>query len=516
MVMMFFLAMLPIIWLIIALSGLKMPAFKACPIALLLTIFLSLIVWKMPFMDMFTGALEGAVMGIWPICLVIIAAIFTYNLTVYTKNMDLIKRMLTSVSMDKRILVLIIAWGFGGFMEGMAGFGTAVAIPASMLCGLGFNPIFAATVCLVANATPTAFGSIGIPTITAASITGLGASDVAIAAVTQLALMIVITPFLMVIMTGKSLKSLKGVGLITLISGLAFVIPEFLTAKFVGAELPVVIGSVCSMAATILASKFLAKKPAPDYALEEIAADSDDTKTESLTVSRAIRAWMPFILILVFLLLTSSLIPPIHNVLSSIKTSIQIYSGAGASKYTFTWVATPGVLIFIAAIIGGRIQKASFGEIFGVLGDSLKQMWKTVITIVSILATAKLMGYSGMINDIAALIVSITGSFYPLVAPLIGSIGTFVTGSATSSSVLFAGLQAQTAETLNMSPVWMAAANTAGATAGKIISPQSIAIAVAAANTVGEESKILNASIKYYIIFIVVFGLIAFFGGGLI
>lgn len=513
MVIMFFLAMLPIIWLIIALSGLKMPAFKACPIALLLTIFLSLIVWKMPFMDMFTGALEGAVMGIWPICLVIIAAIFTYNLTVYTKNMDLIKRMLTSVSMDKRILVLIIAWGFGGFMEGMAGFGTAVAIPASMLCGLGFNPIFAATVCLVANATPTAFGSIGIPTITAASITGLGASDVAIAAVTQLALMIVITPFLMVIMTGKSLK---GVGLITLISGLAFVIPEFLTAKFVGAELPVVIGSVCSMAATILASKFLAKKPAPDYVLEEIAADSEDTKIESLTVSRAIRAWMPFILILVFLLLTSSLIPPIHNVLSSIKTSIQIYSGAGAPKYTFTWVATPGVLIFIAAIIGGRIQKASFGEIFGVLGDSLKQMWKTVITIVSILATAKLMGYSGMINDIAALIVSITGSFYPLVAPLIGSIGTFVTGSATSSSVLFAGLQAQTAETLNMSPVWMAAANTAGATAGKIISPQSIAIAVAAANTVGEESKILNASIKYYIIFIVVFGLIAFFGGGLI
>ena len=289
-----------------------------------------------------------------------------------------------------------------------------------------------------------------------------------------------------------------------------------MTAKFVGAELPVVIGSVCSMAATILASKFLAKKPAPDYVLEEIAADSEDTKIESLTVSRAIRAWMPFILILVFLLLTSSLIPPIHNVLSSIKTSIQIYSGAGAPKYTFTWVATPGVLIFIAAIIGGRIQKASFGEIFGVLGDSLKQMWKTVITIVSILATAKLMGYSGMINDIAALIVSITGSFYPLVAPLIGSIGTFVTGSATSSSVLFAGLQAQTAETLNMSPVWMAAANTAGATAGKIISPQSIAIAVAAANTVGEESKILNASIKYYIIFIVVFGLIAFFGGGLI
>ena len=152
----FILALLPILWLMLALSGLKMPGYKACPISLAITLVLALLLWKMPLVDALTGTLEGAAMGIWPICLVIIAAIFTYNLTVHTKNMDLIKRMLTSVSRDKRILILIIAWGFGGFMEGMAGFGTAVAIPASILCGLGISPIFAATVCLVANATPTA------------------------------------------------------------------------------------------------------------------------------------------------------------------------------------------------------------------------------------------------------------------------------------------------------------------------------------------------------------------------
>lgn len=506
----FILALLPILWLMAALSGLKMPGYKACPISLAITLVLALFLWKMPLIDALTGTLEGAAMGIWPICLVIIAAIFTYNLTVHTKNMDLIKRMLTSVSRDKRILILIIAWGFGGFMEGMAGFGTAVAIPASILCGLGISPIFAATVCLVANATPTAFGSIGIPTITAASVSGLDSKGVAVAVVIQLAVLVVLTPFLMMIMTGGSVKGLKGIGMITLLSGLGFIIPEYLTAKFVGAELPAVIGSVCSMAVTILAA-LLKKKEDPEYILHGLE-NSEQSGREPLGLKRAVIAWLPFLLILVFLLLTSSLVPAIHDPLASVKSSVQIYTGADAAPYTFTWLATPGVLIFLAALIGGKAQGASLREIGMVLRDTLIQMSKTVLTIVSVLATAKVMGYSGMISDIAALIVAVTGSFYPLVAPLIGSIGTFVTGSATSSSVLFTGLQVQTAHTLGMNDVWLAAANTVGSTAGKIISPQSIAIAVAATGTVGKESRILNGSMKYFILFIVLYGVIAFLG----
>jgi|GEM_PF-2636686 len=401
----FILALLPILWLMAALSGLKMPGYKACPISLAITLVLALFLWKMPLIDALTGTLEGAAMGIWPICLVIIAAIFTYNLTVHTKNMDLIKRMLTSVSRDKRILILIIAWGFGGFMEGMAGFGTAVAIPASILCGLGISPIFAATVCLVANATPTAFGSIGIPTITAASVSGLDSKGVAVAVVIQLAVLVVLTPFLMMIMTGGSVKGLKGIGMITLLSGLGFIIPEYLTAKFVGAELPAVIGSVCSMAVTILAAKLLKKKEDPEYILHGLE-NSEQSGREPLGLKRAVIAWLPFLLILVFLLLTSSLVPAIHDPLASVKSSVQIYTGADAAPYTFTWLATPGVLIFLAALIGGKAQGASLREIGMVLRDTLIQMSKTVLTIVSVLATAKVMGYSGMISDIAALIVA--------------------------------------------------------------------------------------------------------------
>ena len=509
----FLLAMLPIIWLIIALSGLKMAGHVACPIALIITAVEALFLWKQKIIDVLTGGLEGFAMAIWPICLVIVAAVFTYNLVVHTKNMELIKKMLTSVSKDKRILVLIISWGFGGFMEGMAGFGTAVAIPAGILCGLGFDPIFAAMICLVANTTPVAFGSIGIPTVTAANVTGFSPHMTASYVVLQLAIMVILVPFFLVFITGKH-EGAKGLGdykeilFITLMSGVSFLIPQYLTAKFIGAELPAVIGSVCSMAVTIILAKVMLKGKSSKFDVE--IEEKEDER--SLTVKDALVAWSPFILVLVFLLLTSTLVPAIHDPLSAIKSNVPIYTGEGAAPYSFTWVATPGVLILIAAFIGGIIQKCPIGEIFGVLGKTIVQMLKTIITIMAVLATAKIMGYSGMTQSIADFIVRVTGSFYPLVAPLIGSIGTFVTGSSTSSSVLFSKLQASTGAELNINQIWLVAANTVGSTAGKIISPQSIAVATAATATVGKESEILTKVIKYFVLFAVIYGLVCYFG----
>ena len=373
----FLLAMLPIIWLIIALSGLKMAGHVACPIALIITVIEALFLWKQKIIDVLTGGLEGFAMAIWPICLVIVAAVFTYNLVVHTKNMELIKKMLTSVSRDKRVLVLIIAWGFGGFMEGMAGFGTAVAIPAGILCGLGFDPIFAAMICLVANTTPVAFGSIGIPTVTAANVTGFSPHMTASYVVLQLAIMVILVPFFLVFITGKH-EGAKGIGdykeilFITLMSGVSFLIPQYLTAKFIGAELPAVIGSVCSMAVTIILAKVMLKGKSSKFDVE--IEEKEDER--SLTVKDALVAWSPFILVLVFLLLTSTLVPAIHDPLSAIKSNVPIYTGEGAAPYTFTWVATPGVLILIAAFIGGIIQKCPIGEIFGVLGKTIVQMLK--------------------------------------------------------------------------------------------------------------------------------------------
>ncbi len=506
----FVLAFLPIIWLIIALTVLKIPGFKACTIALVIAYVLAVFVWKMPFLESVTAVAEGAALALWPIIIVIIAAIFTYNVCVATGNMEIIKRMLASVTNDKRVLVLFIAWGFGGFMEGMAGFGTAVAIPASMLWGLGFDPVFAAIVCLIANATPTAFGSIGIPTTTLSKITGLDVFGLSTDTVMILTPIILLTPFILVYLTGKSKSVFKGVVMITLISGLSFLIPEFLVAKYLGAELAVVIGSVCSMLGTFIAAKVLGKgEIEPKYRL-------DTKQNEKVNLKQAFVAWSPFILIFILLLATSKLIAPLNELLIMVKTSVPIYSGENAAPYTFSWLATPGVWIILAAFIGGKLQGASFGELFKIFGKTIIQLSKTIITIVCIMATAKLMGYSGMISSIALMFVTVTGSFYPLFAPFLGAIGTFVTGSGTSASVLFGGLQLESSIALNLNQSWIAASNTAGAITAKMISPQSIAIAVAAVSLQGKESVLLKGTIKYFVLFVVIVGIVTFIGARLL
>lgn len=213
--MVFLLALSPILWLIISLGFLKMQSFKACPIALIISFAVALAWYHMPGMDAATAALEGVALACWPILLVIIAAIFTYNLTLYTKSMDIVKHMLTTVSKDRRVLALLIGWGFGAFMEGMAGFGTAIAIPASMLVAMGFDPIKAILVCLVANSVPTTYGSIGIPASTLANLTGLDPVQLSTYISLQLLPLNILCPFIIVAIVGGSLKALKGVFMIT-------------------------------------------------------------------------------------------------------------------------------------------------------------------------------------------------------------------------------------------------------------------------------------------------------------
>lgn len=499
----FFLACIPIICLMVSLGKLKIPGHKACSITFFITILIAVFIWKMNIADAFTASLEGAALAIWPIMLVIIAAVFTYNLSIYTGSMDIIKRMMISVTTDKRILVLILAWGFGGFLEAIAGFGTAVAIPASILAALGFEPVFAAIICLVANTTPTAFGAIGLPVITLAQVTGLDIHQLSYAITTQLALMIIIIPFILVALTGKSIKAIKGVFGITLASGLSFAIPQIFVAKVIGAELPAVVGSVISMAITIfLAKKFYNNK-------------SQNTVQDRVTFKDGFMAWLPFILVFLFVMICSPLFKVIYNPLSQIKTSIPIYTGVGAKPYTFSWIVTPGVLIIVATYLGGVLQGYNFKNITMVLGRTIKQMIKSAITIISIVALAKVMGYSGMIKSIADVLVAITGRFYPLISPVIGALGTFITGSDTSSNVLFGQLQVQAATSIGANPYWISAGNVLGATAGKMISPQSIAVATAATSMVGSEGKILNSALKVCLFYIVLAGLLVFFCGSI-
>ena len=516
----FILAMLPIVWLIIALSKLKMSSCKACGIALLITAILAAFYWKLSPLHISSAMFEGAAYALWPICLIIVAALFTYNLTIKTGAMEMIRGMLIGISDDKRILMLIIGWGFGNFMEGMAGFGTAVAIPASILAGIGLNPINAVTVCLVANTTPTAFGSAGVPTATLASITGLDLQQLAANAALIQAVHTFLSPFLAVVICGGGIKALKGVWHITLIASLSFVVPYLLFAQLLGPELPTIVGSICSMLCVILAANFGKRKrnEAPEtvkieseYSVKTVAAEIT-TPVVHIGFSEGLKAWAPFMLIFVLLILTSKLCPPVHNAIKDFKHSFMIYTGEGGKPLTFSWINTPGVVIFIAAICGGLIQNASWVEMVGVLGFTLKKYWRTFVTICSVLATAKVMIYSGMISDIARSAVVATGPVYPFVAPLIGVLGAFITGSGTSTNVLFGNLQLETALSLNLNPYWITAANVMGAGIGKMVCPQNIAIGAGAIGITGSDSKILAAVFKYFVVYALLAGAICFAG----
>lgn len=503
----FLLGLLPIIWLAFALMVLKMPTFKAALGSLVISIVLSICVWKMSVLDTATAGLEGLLMAVWPIILVIIAAVFTYRLSLKTGGMDVIKSMITSFSTDKRVLVLLIAWCFGGFMEGMAGFGTAVAIPASMLVSLGFDPLFSCLVCLIANGTPTAFGSIGIPTVTLANLLSLENTTLSFYTALQLTPFIILSPILMVMVTGGGIKGLKGVLPITLLSGVGFVIPELIIGKFVGAELAVVVGSVVSLLVTVLMAKTV--KTDPEYQVEIKDAEKVDAK-------KALLAWSPFIMIFVFLLLTSKLVSPVNTFLAQFSTSVSVFTGNNPNTITFSWINTPGVWIFLSAIIGGLLQGAKLNDFIVVLKETFIQMKETMITMISVLACAKIMGYSGMISSISAFAIAATGSLYPLFAPWIGGLGTFVTGSGTNSGVLFGAVQKSAAETLNVDVYWMVALNSLGVAAGKMLSPQSLAIALSSVDAKGEDSKLMGKVMPYGILFLVLMSIIGIIGANIL
>lgn len=493
----YFLTLLPIIWLIFALIKLKMQGYLACLTTLALTLALAIPFWKMPILDAATSTLEGAVAAFWPIFIIILGAMFVYDMAIKNGSMDTIKHMLASVSDDRRILVLIICWGFGGFMEGMAGFGTAVAIPAAMLVALDMNPITAAAVAIINNAFPTAFGAVGIPTTTAAAITGLDPIKTASAIAVQSAPFMILVPFILVIIAGGSFKALKGMLPIILVAILSFTVPEILVAKFIGSELALTVGSIISLVAMITLLKIYKPKTPEQYRL-----DIKGNETPHAEMG-PIKSWLPFIFILVLLLLTSKLFPVINGFLAQFSSVVKISTAATAKPLTLTWINQPGVWIILSTIAAALIQGSSPKMIAQTFAATFKRMLKTMYTMMAVIAIAKVMTYSGMITDMALLFVALTGPFYPFIAPIIGALGAFVTGSGTNSQVLFSPLQFEIAQKLGKSTYWMIAANETGAGLGKVISPQCLAIVVAATGLAGKESEILKAVFKWILLLLI-------------
>ncbi|MBU2701956.1 lactate permease [Sporomusaceae bacterium BoRhaA] len=502
------LAFIPLLWLLVSLGIMKMPAYKACIIGLVLSFVIAIVGWGMPFILSIRAALEGVVLALWPIIWVILAAIFTYNVTLKTGAMETIKGFMGSLSGDRRIQALIIAWGFGGFLEAAAGFGTAVAIPASILIGLGFNPFFAAVICLIANTVPVAFGAVGIPITTLAKVADVDVMQLTYYTALQLTPFVMVVPLALVLILTKSMSGLKGVVSTALVAGVSFAIPQLLVAKFIGPELTAIVGSIVSMFCTAMWARISPPKEDWKFPFEDKDATAPQKNAVSLTDQMI--AWSPYVLLFVLILGTSKFFPAINSTLGQVKSMLFIYNGPEGKPMGVDWLITPGTLIMIAAVVGGLVQGASITALVETFGRTVVQLQKTILTIVAIVSMAKVMGYSGMIAAIALALAKVTGPFYPVIAPAIGALGTFVTGSDTSANVLFGALQKQTALAIGADPTWVTASNTTGATAGKMISPQSIAVACSATGQEGQEGAILAVTIKYCIVYVIVVGVMVY------
>lgn len=507
------LALLPLLWLLAGLGPLKLPSHVAGLVALGLTAAVACLVYGMGAAPAAGAGLEGAALALFPIVWVVVSAVFVYNVSVSTGSMETIKRTLSGLSPDRRVQALILAFGFGGFLEAVAGFGTAVAIPAGIMAAMGFNPLLAATACLIANTIPVAFGVLGIPVITLAQVTDLNLTRLALYTALQLIPFIVALPLVLVAFVTGGARHIRGAAGISVASGAAFALGQTLAAAFIGAELAAVVGSLAALAVIVLWTKV---RPVRNPWLFPGEAVNPEAQAHREPLAASLKAWSPYVIALIIILAVKYL--PLLDYLkrAPFTFSVQLYFGPGGKPQAFAWATSGGTALFVAAVLSGFIQGAKLPQLMNVLGKTIKQLWKTTVTILSVVMLAKLMGYGGMTGALASSVASLTGPAYPLIAPLLGALGTFLTGSDTSSNVLFGPLQKNTAISLGMNPEWLAAANASGATAGKMISPQSISIAASAANLNGSEGKILGRTVKYCAVYALLIGVVVWASGFLL
>ncbi len=524
-------SLIPIVLLFTLMMGFKVSGYKSALATLIVTILLAL--FAAPALGIVPekyadasiygvtlwSVVEGLLKACFPIILIIICAIFSYNILVETKEIETIKTQFIQLTTDKGLLVLLLTWGFGGVLEGMAGFGTAVAIPAAILIGLGFKPMFSAVICLVANTVAVGFGAVGLPATTLANQVADGTAspemlcEVATFIILQLSLMFYITPFLILMMTDRK-KVVKNL-CIALFVGTFSILVQFCCAHFLGPETPAILGSVAAIIAMLIYNKLFIRDESP--------ADEVVVEKKRFGMAKTLRAWSVYGLIIFFILVSSKIVPPMNDLLkSTLVTRFEV--PVVGNTFSFGWLSNAGLMIFLGAVIGGLIQGLSFGKLMKMLAKTAVNLQKTALTICCLVALAMLMNNTGMTLAIATGLVAVTGSAFPFFAPLIGSIGTFVTGSATSANILFGKLQAAAAGQLGLvndaaffgvsgnETNWLAAANCAGSEGGKLLSPQSIAIATAACDMEGQDGEIMRKTLPFAIFWILMNGLMVFLG----
>ncbi|MFP3447371.1 MULTISPECIES: lactate permease LctP family transporter [unclassified Pseudomonas] len=521
-------AVIPIVFFFLALAVFRLKGHVAGSITLALSILVAIFAFQMPVDMALAAAGYGFLYGLWPIAWIIVAAVFLYKLTVKSGQFEVIRSSVLSITDDQRLQVLLIGFCFGAFLEGAAGFGAPVAITAALLVGLGFNPLYAAGLCLIANTAPVAFGALGIPIIVAGQVTGIDAFHIGAMTGRQLPLLSLFVPFWLVFMM-DGLRGVKETWPAALVAGLSFAVTQYFTSNFIGPELPDITSALASLISLTLFLKVWQPKRSFSEAKGSVGAavvQSSGSQPSPYSFGEIFKAWSPFLILTVLVTIWTLkpfkaafapggamynfvfnfAIPHLDQLV--IKTApIVAAPTAMPAVFKLDPISATGTAIFLSALISMAVLKINFKTGLTTFKETFWELRWPILSIGMVLAFAFVTNYSGM-SSTMALVLAGTGAAFPFFSPFLGWLGVFLTGSDTSSNALFSSLQATTAHQIGVNDTLLVAANTSGGVTGKMISPQSIAVACAATGLVGKESDLFRFTVKHSLFFATIVGLI--------
>lgn len=514
-------AALPVVVLLGAIAIFEIRIHRAALLGLGIALAVALFAFGMPWRAAAAATLHGAAYGLFPIGWIILNLIFLYEMTVKRGLFAVLRSNLASIAPDPRVQVILIAFAFGAFFEGAAGFGTPVAVTAAILIQLGFKPLAASGLSLIANTAPVAFGALGTPIIALSGVTGFDERTLGAMVGRQLPFFSIIVPF-WVVAAFAGFRGMLQVWPAALTGGAAFAIPQFLVSNFHGPWLVDIVASICSMLALVALLKFW--RPKEIWKLDDNSGGAALAREDARhTRADLVQAWLPWVLLslLVFIWgipqvkaflngisLVRLEVPGLHNVVYRVPPVAPEETPVKA-VYAFNWLSATGTGILVSAIIAGFIMRFSIREMFRTYLETIHRVRFSLLTIAAMLALGYVTKYSGT-DATLGLALSATGLLYPFFGTLLGWLGVALTGSDTASNVLFGSLQKITAEQTGVSPILMSAANSSGGVMGKMVDAQSIVVASTATNYYGHEGKILRYVFVHSIVLAALVGVLVF------